>query len=606
MYRQCRRLLERLATVFLTIGVMAGCNGGGGSDDGDATDPPKEVAEPLAVDSVSYEPFGRDADLIQFLYPSNWIYHSDDTEGYVAGYSSRLDDNNDRFRESFFVFQVSLSDFEAQEGIEDITIIEQREVTVSGIPGFEVIFDADVPDVPLDLRFMGTEVHRNGNAYVFIYAAERHIFPRYRDIVRHMTQSAAIGIKLANLDVRSTADYPQFPIARFDGENHFVFYCNSFREQDEYRGETDFSSLSVLLVTETGEILKNTSITPKRRGHCPELHFDVAFDGHQFVVVARLNEKPKGWYDKIFAIRVSRQAELIDTTPILVSHNSDNALNGRFPSIAYDGSNFLVVWQDESAYFLYEMGYESLDWGAGIFSAVLSPSGQVSNRQMVYGESGKYHVQPHIVYRNGGYDVVWLNAEYLDTGQVNHFYGRRVAANGDFSGSADSSPLTLQNIEGQLLGWSLHSNGSTGVLNVGVTVWHDFGQGETEAHNNTFHHYYSLEEMASNSINTTSHDLWYLQRDQRHAPAINTVDGQYRFTYYEGKAIIYRTYSPLDDALSPAATIGTRWTYKGFGGYFDGRPTVSIGVNDELIVFDASSTLQGWLKSSFESELTPL
>lgn len=590
--------MHKIINTLLATLIVASCGG----DESEARDPtnqkpPRVEAPPLAASAVDYEPFARDEQLVQFLHPRHWRYHSDTTPEYIGGYKTGYEDEYDEVLEAFFVFQVSLKDFESDGDLQDITIIEEREVTVSGLSGIEVIFDAKVPDSDIVLRFLATEVFRNNTAYVFVYLAEPYIFPKYREIARHMTQTAAIGIDLAALDIHNTGDFPQKPKLLFDGEKHFLFYCKPQRVEEPPR-TVDYSELAVLIISEQGEKLNDVTVTSRKKGQCPDHTFDVAFNGRYFTLVSALNAPDQTLYTKIYAIRISKSGETLDSSPILVSYEGDASTFDRSPSIAFNGTDYLVAWQGQGRYFFQQMGKDNT-YNSAVFSALLSGDGKVSNRKILDLKEHRNFSSPKVVYRNGAFDAAWVNVIYEDEADRNVFYGRRVTHDGNFS---DSPPIKLDDVTGTLYGWDLVSNGSSALLNIGVTVDHNFGYGVTHADNWHYRHYYDLNELANSSANTTSGLLWELRKSTKHVPEILALNGEFRLYYYEEKSLLYKHFDPASGELSPPSIFGTRWTDRGFQSHYVSSPVVSIGESDELLIFDRAGKIEGWLKSAFSNQ----
>jgi hypothetical protein len=150
---------------------------------------------------------------------------------------------------------------------------------------------------------------------------------------------------------------------------------------------------------DSGGFLIDTSITSVRAPGDQE-EPAVAFDGTNFLVVWQ--DARAGFYD-IYAARVSPAGIVLDSSAIAVS---SVAAGQRFPAVVFDGTDFLVVWSDErnGAYDIY---------GARVTPAgtVLDPSGiPVSTAASdqwypAVAFDGTNCIVVWQDYRNGGYDI---------------------------------------------------------------------------------------------------------------------------------------------------------------------------------------------------------
>ncbi len=136
-----------------------------------------------------------------------------------------------------------------------------------------------------------------------------------------------------------------------DGHNFLVVWCDSRNGEYEY-GKYDIYGARV---TSTGEVLDTTGFPisveaePK---HSPTL----AFDGQNFLV-AWSDQRGGGGHDDIYGARVTLEGVVLDTAGIAISTATEEQ---RFADLAFDGENFLVVW---------EIYY------GGVYAARVSPAG---------------------------------------------------------------------------------------------------------------------------------------------------------------------------------------------------------------------------------------
>jgi hypothetical protein len=129
----------------------------------------------------------------------------------------------------------------------------------------------------------------------------------------------------------STAVYDQVqPAVTFDGANFLVAW------QDGRSGSYDIYGARV---TPGGSVLDPSGIAVSRATGDQELPA-VAFDGTNFLVVW---EDQRSVSSDIYGARVTPGGTVLDSAGIAISIAINNQL---FPAAAFDGTNFLVAWED--------------------------------------------------------------------------------------------------------------------------------------------------------------------------------------------------------------------------------------------------------------------
>ena len=149
----------------------------------------------------------------------------------------------------------------------------------------------------------------------------------------------------------------------------------------------------------------------------------VAFDGSSYLVVWHDNRG--GTWD-IYGARVNLSATVLDLAGIRISTGSSDEQN---PAVAFDGVNYLVVWQDNGS----GLGWDTYGARVSVSGAVLDPEGiaisTVINDQTV----------PAVAFGGVNYLVVWQDGR---SGSSNDIYCGRVDQSGnvlDGSGLAVST-----------------------------------------------------------------------------------------------------------------------------------------------------------------------
>lgn len=139
-----------------------------------------------------------------------------------------------------------------------------------------------------------------------------------------------------------------------------------------------------------------------------------SFDGTNYLVV--WHELRNGGYD-ICGVRVAPDGSVLDPygIPVCISPADQEQ-----PAVAFDGENFLVVWQDSR---IESYGYPHTIYGARISrdGAVLDPSG------IMISTASDYQSFPAVAFDGTNYFVVWQR-EVL--GPYTDLYGARVTKGG--------------------------------------------------------------------------------------------------------------------------------------------------------------------------------
>ncbi len=206
-----------------------------------------------------------------------------------------------------------------------------------------------------------------------------------------------------NLNNEPTPPYAQYqPAVAFDGTNYLVVWL------DAYIWGARVTPTGVVL--DTNQILIST--TPSTDYYQP---LAVAFDGSNYLVV---------WVDirdtanmDIYGARVTPTGVVLDPNGIRIS---SSPYREEQPSIAFDGTNYLVVW----VYWV-SFGYEGYIYGARVTPAgvVLDPNGIPISTAPVY----RFH--PSVAFDGTNYLVVWDDARNTG-GHYCDIYGARVTPNG--------------------------------------------------------------------------------------------------------------------------------------------------------------------------------
>jgi hypothetical protein len=200
--------------------------------------------------------------------------------------------------------------------------------------------------------------------------------------------------------VRVPAQFGQsLPAVAFDGANFLVVW------QDDRGGV-----ISGARVTPQGAVLEPAGIVitqvPGDRG-APA----VGFDGVNFLVIWEEDRVGTDW--DIIGARVTPQGGVLDPSGIPISTAADDQL---MPALAFDGTNYCVVWEDDRDDTLYN-----------IYGARLTPQGEVLDAAGIpISTAENDQLTPAVVFDGVGFFVAW---EDYRTG-VSDIYGARVTPQG--------------------------------------------------------------------------------------------------------------------------------------------------------------------------------
>ena len=189
----------------------------------------------------------------------------------------------------------------------------------------------------------------------------------------------------------------EFPSVAFDGVNYLVAWHDT-RNYDIFGAR----------VSKSGVVLDSTCIAVSSAASWQTFP-EVSFDGGNYLVVW---QDSRGGDNDIFCARVTEGGLVLDTSGVCVSRASNNQLS---PSVAFDGTNYLVAWRD------------CRNDHNGIFGARVS-------REAVLLDSGGIEISrtdsydPAAAFDGVDYFVGWVESPFgVDT----DIYGARITTGGN-------------------------------------------------------------------------------------------------------------------------------------------------------------------------------
>ncbi|WP_434384329.1 hypothetical protein [Melittangium boletus] len=225
--------------------------------------------------------------------------------------------------------------------------------------------------------------------------------------------------------ISRSSNTQETPVVAHDGTNFLVAWTD-----DRHTG----SDIYATRVSETGTVLDPSGLRLSAVSNVYAMLPSVAHDGTNFLVVW---QESYGLSYGIRGARVSSTGSVVDTTPIDLFTQSGHL--GR-PAVAHDGTNFLVVWED---------GRDSL-FDFDTYGTRVSGAGTVLDTGGIAIATGTgYKRFPKVAHNGTNFLVVWQDDRNTVSGGAvnNDIYGARVSGTGtvlDPSGIAISTAPGVQ------------------------------------------------------------------------------------------------------------------------------------------------------------------
>ncbi|MEO0070807.1 MAG: T9SS type A sorting domain-containing protein [candidate division WOR-3 bacterium] len=252
--------------------------------------------------------------------------------------------------------------------------------------GKPIIQEANLQMFP-DLGFDGTN-------YFAVWQDDREMEEDYRIYgCRIDTNGAPIdsgGILLTN-------EYSEYPAIGFDGANYLVSYLLPY----------NYGKIYGMRISPEGAVIDTFTINPNYSYIPPAVSFgaDKYFVSFSIFGLGDLD---------LYGARVTTEGEVLDPDGILLAYGWQN-IEQQNPVAAFDGTNYLVVWED------------SRNPDLNIYGTRLTPAGEILDPNGIrinYSES--WQETPAIGYDGSNYFVVWT--DYRN--EEGDIFGCRVTKNG--------------------------------------------------------------------------------------------------------------------------------------------------------------------------------
>jgi len=155
----------------------------------------------------------------------------------------------------------------------------------------------------------------------------------YPDIYGTRLSQAGLVIDPNGIFISNAPDSQMMPCVAFDGINYLVAW-------QDLRDSIDWNIYGTR-VNQSGIVLDTNGIAISIVAYS-QGNSSIAFDGTNYLIV--WEDSRNGNYD-IYGARVNQTGTILDSDCIIIS---TSPYGERYPSLAFDGTNYLVVWQSPS------------------------------------------------------------------------------------------------------------------------------------------------------------------------------------------------------------------------------------------------------------------
>ncbi|NLH47224.1 MAG: hypothetical protein GX444_01330 [Myxococcales bacterium] len=304
---------------------------------------------------------------------------------------------------------------------------------------------------PLEVEQNSPGVAFNGSEYFVAWHDRRlYSFSGY-DIYGTRVNTAGGVLDPDGIAITNATNTQYYPSVTSDGSNFLVVW------QDSRYGTTDVFGARV---SSAGTVLDTSGLLICVAGGQQEAP-DAAFDGINYLVVWHDNRVS---YPDIYGNRVTTAGVNLDASGFVIAAAGGNQ---KYPAIAFDGVNYLVVWQDTRNF---------ATTGEDIYGARVNPSAVVIDSSGIpISTADNTQDSPDVAFGGSNYFVVWRDARSGN----NDIYGSRVNMTGnvlDSSGVAiatttedQSSPAVATSGSDYLAVWKDQRNGNADIYGARIS-----------------------------------------------------------------------------------------------------------------------------------------
>ncbi|MDH4211367.1 MAG: T9SS type A sorting domain-containing protein [candidate division WOR-3 bacterium] len=285
--------------------------------------------------------------------------------------------------------------------------------------GGEFLIDTTVVYMPTPNTQNMPAISFDGTNYFVVWFDTRSGYP-YDLYGARLTQSGGL-VDPGGITLTTVAVQPMYPSVAFDGTNYFVVW------QDRPTG-TSINNIYGARVTTTGILLDSSRIVISEATGDQSAP-SVVFDGTNYLVVWQ--DKRSGYYD-IYGSRINQNGVVLDPNGFVISEATNDQISA---GVSFDGANCFVVWEDKRS------------GSSDIYGARVSLAGiLIDSSGIPISTAPNDQKYPTIAFDGFNYLVAWEDYRNDYHGDI---YGARVNQNGviiDPSGIAVSTAANDQRL----------------------------------------------------------------------------------------------------------------------------------------------------------------
>ncbi len=277
----------------------------------------------------------------------------------------------------------------------------------------------------------------DGTNYLAVWADERN---GDQDIYGARVNQAGLILDPASIAISTDTNNQHSPSVAFDGNNYFVVWA------DERNFPAVYTDIYGARISQSGVVLDSAGIAISNAFYDQESPA-VAFNNSNYLVAWEDRRNGNSNRD-IYGTRVNQSGVVLEPAGIAICTYQNNQ---RTPSIAFDGTNFLTVWQDYRSNTSYDV------YGARIAlnGNVIEPDG------IPISTFARYQESTSVAFNGTTYLVTWQD----ERGPTCDIYGARVLPSGEV---LDPNGFIISNASNHQKQPSIAFDGTNYIV-----VWHD-------------------------------------------------------------------------------------------------------------------------------------
>ena len=267
-------------------------------------------------------------------------------------------------------------------------------------PSGVVLDPAGIPisTAPNDQKY--PSVTFNGTNYLVVWEDRRNGYLN-PDIYGTRISTSGVVLDTSGIPISTAVNSQRHPSIIWSGTNYFVVW------QDYRNGSFDIYGARI---GTSGTVLDTAGLLISKATDKQEVP-SVAFDGTNYLVV--WEDYRHSQYSDIYGTRVTTSGVVLDTAGIPISTAANDQ---EHPSIAFDGTNYLVVWEDDR------------NGSYGIYATIIDTSGVVLDTGGIPISTAGLQERPSVAFNGTNYFVVWADRR---NGSDHDIYGARVTTSED-------------------------------------------------------------------------------------------------------------------------------------------------------------------------------